>query len=183
MFGRKYRKSPWFRNQSQTTAAWATFPSLYKKSRVLLISYGNFGLRCMEGLNVIIVLNLVAWYLLHNKNSFSNRAKTPRKKSRSWCDGGWRKRLKTPPLNSKLRRHKRLFPRYEIVQHSWLQSFEQLFLWICWGDSLESVKCGKELFLLGQPQKCSSLQVPTKKICPYWLSGRAGRRVFGWGHN
>ena len=43
-------------------------------------------------------------------------------------------------------KNSRLFPKYEGVQHGWYQSFEQLFPRICWDGSLESVKCGKELF-------------------------------------
>lgn len=41
-------------------------------------------------------------------------------------------------------KNSRLFPKYEEVQHGWHQSFEQLFPRICWDESLESVKCGKD---------------------------------------
>ena len=61
-------------------------------------------------------------------------------------------------------KNSRLFPKYEEVQHGWHQNFEQLFPRICWDESLESVKCGKEpFFSLGQPQKYSSSQIPTGK--------------------
>ena len=53
--------------------------------------------------------------------------------------------------------------------------------WICWDESWESVKCGKGLFfLLGQPQKYSSPEVPTEKnIWTYWVSEGALRKLFG----
>ena len=43
-------------------------------------------------------------------------------------------------------KNSRLFPKYEEVQHGWHQNFEQLLPRICWDESLESVKCGKEPF-------------------------------------
>ena len=80
-----------------------------------------------------------------------------------------------------LRNLSRFSLKYEEVQHGWHQSSKQLFYWICWDESWESVKCGKELlFLLGQPQKYSSPEVPTEKnIWTYWVSEGALRKLFG----
>ena len=73
---------------------------------------------------------------------------------------------------------RRLFPKDQEVQDGWHQSFEQLFLWICRDESLESVKCRKGLFFfeIGQPQKHSSPQVPIEKNM-YLLTEWEGRSV------
>ena len=74
----------------------------------------------------------------------------------------------------------RLFPKYEEVHHGWHQNIEQIFFWVCLDESLESVQCGKgHFFLLGQSQRYSSSWVPKEKICTYWLSVRARRKIFG----
>ena len=66
------------------------------------------------------------------------------------------------------------------MQHGWHQSFQQLFYWICWDESWESVKCVKGLFFTGTASKIQfSRSTNRKNIWTYWVSERALRKLFG----